>query len=661
MEENRNPNPESVPEIIPEVIPEVKPEPICVPKPEPALIARGREFAFGGGVLLLSILMCNFVFYGGFHLAFGIMAAAAIAISWAYLHTSGHRFGGYEKALLILSIVICLGFGRSDDGGLKFVMLLFLFVTVNLALCIGAKQNRRSPDGAMSLLDAPRAFYRMGIGNTGRAAAGLTAGFRQGGTTTRRISAVGTGLLISVPILGIMISLLMNADAAFEGLMDLLPDFELEEYLISAMWGIILAVILYSRGVSLAKSGKPMEARREGKGMNALTVNTVLIMVCLLYVVYLLSQLAYFSGGLSGILPEEYTLAEYARRGFFEMAWLCCLNLTILCGTIWLIRQEKLPRLTKIAGTFLGAITVFLVITASAKMFLYIGSYGLTRRRVMTEVIMLWLSLTTVLVTVRLFRPKFGYMKAVVLTAMVLGTLVFWVDVDTVVAGYNVKAYRSGELETVDVSHIGELSAAGIPWLVELAEDEDLEVAQKALDILDRELRYRTDYAIDDFRGWNFNRARAVSLVVDYRALRTEQIRAYLTEKLELPVTFGSLVVDRGNTFAPGGERNFLRLDFTPEEAERFAQQLEAAGWEKLPFPARLNILLAGKESVFLNLNSYFSIPSQREGRWLFIDQHPDAETVTELDDREGCRYILAWYDAEARRLYYFDTDTLGK
>ena len=505
MEENLNPMPEPVPEIKPEIVPEVKPEPISAPKPEPALIARGRDLLYGGGVLLLSILMCNFVFYGGFHLAFGIAAAAMIGISWAYLRKSGHRFGGYEKALLILSLVICLGFGRSDDLGLKLLMLLFLFVAVNLALCIGAGQNRRSPDGAMSLLDAPRAFYRLGFGNLGQSAAGLSSGIRQGGQTTRRIGAVGTGLLISVPILGIMIGLLMNADAAFEGLMDLLPEFELEEYLHSALWGILLAVVLYTRGVSLAKAARPAAARREGKGANALTVNTVLIMVCLVYVVYLLSQLAYFSGGLSGILPEEYTLAEYARRGFFEMAWLCCINLSILCGTIWLIRQEKLPRLTKIAGTFLGAITIFLVLTASAKMFLYIGSYGLTRQRVLTQVIMLWLALTTVLVTLRLYKPDFGYMKAVVLTAMVLGTLVFWVDVNTVVASYNVRSYQSGKLETVDVGYLNTLGPASTPWLIELAEDENPEIAQNARDIL--KIRgTRQSYMEDvDFRGWNYS------------------------------------------------------------------------------------------------------------------------------------------------------------
>ena len=493
MEENMTPIPESA--------------------PEPLLMARGRELIFGSVTLLLCILMCNFVLYGGFHLAFGLIALASIAACRLYLSKAGHRFGRYENTLLILSGIICLGFGRSDDGFVKFVMLLFLFMAVNLALCIGAGQNRRSPDGAMSLLDAPRAFYQLGFGRLGQSFSGLSAGIRRGGTATRRIGAVGAGLLISAPILVVMISLLMHADAAFEGLMDLLPDFRLEEYLLSAFWGVGLACILYTRGVALARDIRPDTVQSHRKGANPLTVNTVLIMVCLLYVVYLFSQLAYLSGGLSGILPEEYTLAEYARRGFFEMAWLCCINLGLLCLVIWLIRGENLPRLTVIAGTFLGIVTIFLVITASAKMIMYIGSYGLTRRRVLTEVIMLWLALTTVLVSVRLFQPKFGYMKAVVLTAMILGALVLWVDVDTVVAGYNVRSYRSGRLETVDVNHIDQLNNAGIPWLIELSGDENPEIAREAQDLLERRMEHSEYYFydIEDFRGWNYVRARADS------------------------------------------------------------------------------------------------------------------------------------------------------
>ncbi len=493
-------------------IPEISPEP-----PKPDYTARGREFCFGGAILAISILMCNFVFYGGFNIGFAIAAAAAVLASWMYLKRAGHGFGWYERTLLILSLIIAAGFGRSADSFVKFVMLLFLFVAVNLALCLAAGKNLRSPDGALSILDAFRTFYKLGLGNTGHAGKGIAEGVRQGGAATRRLGAVGTGLLISVPILSVMILLLINADAAFEGLVDLLPEIRLEEYFASAFWGVLLGWILYSRAVTLHRGSKTMKERKEHKGVNALTVNTVLMMVCLVYAVYLLSQLAYLSGGLSGILPEGYTLAEYARRGFFEMAWLCVINLGLLCAVMWLIRCDgKLPPATRIAGAFLGAITIFLVVTASAKMLLYIGSYGLTRLRVLTEVIMLWLAVTTVLITIRLFRREMPYMKAVVLTAMVLGALVFWMDVDTVVAKYNVESYRSGRLETVDVVHLHYLGPGAVPYLHELTGDDNPEIAAQAEQFLER----YADYLYippQDWRGWNLAWEDAREILDRYR------------------------------------------------------------------------------------------------------------------------------------------------
>ena len=498
MEENRNPIPEEPPKV--------------------PFVARGAEFLFGGVILLLAILLCNFVLYGGFHLAFGLVGAAAIGCSWLYLHKAGVRLGRYEKTLLILSLVICLGFGRSHDGFVKFVMLLFLFVAVNLAFCIGAGQNRRSPDTATSLLDAPRTFFKLGMGSMGKTAGGLAEGVRSGGEPVRRIGAVGTGLLISAPVLMLMVTLLMNADAAFEGLMDLLPEFELREYLYSAIWGFFLGWILYSRGVSLARADRPVPAFRSSKGMNPMTVNTVLIMVCLVYVVYLLSQLAYFAGGLSGILPEGYTLSEYARRGFFEMAVICTINLFVISLAVGLTRKEEVsPLSTRLLCLFIGIITLFLTVASSAKMVMYIGSYGLTRLRVLTQVIILFMALATIFVCIWLFARKMPYMKAIVLTALLLGSIVVWADVDTVVACYNVRAYQAGILETVDMDHLADLSDGAIPYIAELTQDADEIVARRAKAILSTREHRNTELESDDFRAWNIADAIADPYTAPYK------------------------------------------------------------------------------------------------------------------------------------------------
>jgi hypothetical protein len=164
-------------------------------------------------------------------------------------------------------------------------------------------------------------------------------------------------------------------------------------------------------------------------------------------------------------------MAEYARRGFFEMAALCAINLTIIALAVGLVEKgEKTPLFTRLLCLFIGIVTVFFVITASAKMGMYIGSYGLTRLRVLTEVIMVFLGLATVSVSIWLFVPKMPYMKVILIIALVMGAAVLWADVDTLVAAYNVSAYQAGMLKSVDVAYLTTLSSGAVPYIAELAQ-----------------------------------------------------------------------------------------------------------------------------------------------------------------------------------------------
>ena len=88
--------------------------------------------------------------------------------------------------------------------------------------------------------------------------------------------------------------------------------------------------------------------------------------------------------------------------------------------------------------------------------------------------------ITTIFVCLWLFVPKFQYMKAVLLTALTICAATAWVDVDTVVAHYNVRAWQSGVLQTVDVNYLGDLSAGAVPYLQELSQCSDPAVATQA-------------------------------------------------------------------------------------------------------------------------------------------------------------------------------------
>ena len=458
-----------------------------------------KKLLLAAVVLILSLLLVNSFLYAGVNLGFTVWYSLLLWVCVFYLLRSNRKLTGYSGALLLLSQVLILGFARSDDMPVKAVIVGFVIVGVNLSFSIMAGHSRENTGSIRSLLDAAKVFFTQGF-RMPESFRGIAAAFQAGGKTIKNTLSVLGGLCIAVPVLVVLILLLSQADAAFQGILNLLPAFDGNQLLITLVFGFGAACYFYTRAVALRHNApQAPQTVAEPLQMRPITVNTVLICVCVVYAAYLVSQLAYFLGGFSGILPEGFTMAQYARRGFFEMAWLCVLNLGLMVGAISLVKKDN-SRLTRGLCLFIGLMTLLLVTTASAKMLLYIDSFGLTRLRVLTEVIIVFLGLTTLFVSIWLLAPKLPYMRCILLTALLLGGVVIWADVDTVVARYNVTAYQEGKLETVDIAYLSRLSAGARPYLVKLAEDPDPAVAKTArYHLAQSEQEYYRD-----LRGWNW-------------------------------------------------------------------------------------------------------------------------------------------------------------
>ena len=484
--------------------------------------AGNRELIFGLFALIIGLFTGNMVVCGGFRLGYAIGAVLAVGLSWGYLHRCGCKGDGYTKTLLVLSVVIAAGFGWSSDRLVKGCLFLFLVAGVNLAFCLMAGKNRFAPGSARSLFDAVWTLFTCGIGHIDESFRGVVEAFRSGGELTRRSGGVLAGLAIAVPALVVVIPLLISSDAAFAGLIDLLPDFDLVELVWTVLVGGVLGLICYSRPLALRWADRGEQTRQEGKGLAVITMNTALGAVCAVYLAYLFSQLAYFVGGFSGILPEGFTRAEYARRGFFEMTCLAGINLGLMTFGVGKVRREaRAPGSTRGLCLFLGLVTEFLAASSVAKMVMYIGSYGLTRLRVLTMVIMVFLSITTALVAIWLYLPKLQYMKAVMVVALAMGAAVLWLDVDTQVAKYNVEHYTSGDLAAVDVDYLSRLGSGAVPYVERLTECEDSAVCAQARICL-REW-YLPE--AEDFRGMTWMDQKALEILESWKVPENSSYR----------------------------------------------------------------------------------------------------------------------------------------
>ena len=491
------------------------------PEPERrSLTASNRELIFGLFAVLLGLFTANMVIFGGFRLGFAMGSVLLTALSWGYLHRCGHKAGGYTAALLVLSLIIAAGFGWSADSFVKCWLFLFLVAGVNLAFCLMAGRNRFTPGSARSLFDAART-WSLGLGRMGMAGRGVKVAFRSGGALTQRSGAVLAGLGIAVPALALVLPLLISSDAAFEGLVDLLPDFDLFEIVATAVAGGLLALFTYARALALSQDDLPAPSGREPKRLQVLTMNTALGAVCAVYLAYLFSQLAYFVGGFSGILPEGFTRAEYARRGFFEMTCLAGINLALMTFGVGKVRREtRAPGSTRALCLFLGLVTEFLAASSAAKMVMYIGSFGLTRLRVLTMVIMVFLGITTALICVWLYVPKLQYMKSVMLLALAIGAAVLWVDVDTQVAKYNVDHYLSGDLDIVDTYYLSTLGPGAVAHMERLTDCDDPIVRTMSTAYLRTWELYRPD----DFRSMTCIEEKALDILEAWRPKEAAEV-----------------------------------------------------------------------------------------------------------------------------------------
>lgn len=480
--------------------------------PAGVFYTRRKELVFALFLLMFSLFTANSIIEGGLNLGFSLGMLGILVTVLVYQGKILRR-SPYGICLTAGSLGLVTLFGYSVDAGLLLLGMPAFFFLWNLALGHMTGVHRRNPGGIGCVLDGGETLFGRSFRNmTGNL---RSLGYAKGeeGPVKRRIGGVLVGLAISIPLLAVLLPLLMASDAAFEGLMDRTIFSDMGTLFGTVLLALVLALPSYSQSITLARTPEQKQEDRayEGK-VPSMTLNTVLFIAGFFYILYLLSQLAYFFSAFSGILPKGFTTAQYARRGFFEMCGICALNLGLVALTAGLVKRKegKVPTVTKALCLFVCLFCLVLVAASASKMALYVTSFGLTRKRIMTFVLMLVLGISVVGVGIWLLKPRFPYMKMVLLAAMGSMLLLGWGDVDAQVARYNVTAYQKGTLREIDMTTISRLSAGSTPYVALLLEDSDPEVAETAENILQRRLR---DYEITedgtglmprDFRAWNW-------------------------------------------------------------------------------------------------------------------------------------------------------------
>ncbi|MDO4261964.1 MAG: DUF4173 domain-containing protein [Eubacteriales bacterium] len=350
--------------------------------------------------------------------------------------------------LVMLSVGIPLGF----YSAMPLLQTLILMGTA--AYWTLAAAGRLLDGGKTSrwvFFDCWNALGAVPFLNFGCQAGALFAGAKEKDGHRGSAGAVLLGIVIALPVLCVLLPLLSSADMGFERLIGGLAEW-IQRHLLAIFFRILFAVPvsfylfgLVFGGIHGRNTGRmdPEKLREAGSRIRIVpdaAVCTALTVICLVYVLFIGLQGNYLFSAMAGRLPAEFTYAEYARRGFFELCQAGVWNMFLLTAAgLFSQTDSRTHGGLRIVNVLLSALTLLLILAAAGKMAMYMSAYGLTCNRILPMVFMIWMAVVFVCQILRQWKT-FPMVRICVLTGAVLFALLCVLPIEALADLYNLRA-----------------------------------------------------------------------------------------------------------------------------------------------------------------------------------------------------------------------------
>lgn len=495
--QNLYPPETSFPNQLPPPPPPAMPLPQTAPKPEIQYSRTERISSFL--CMLLGFLFIRFVCYHTTGLFTTIFYWLLITLEVIFVKKSENEISKGSKCMIAILYIFSCVFTITANTLLKNLTTIFLILVSSLFL-LGVSSSLNTV-----LKFLPHAFPLAGIAmpfaEFNKCFGAVNSSGKSKGLWKNAGYILG-GLLIALPLTSLVAALLCQADENMSALLGQFLKIPPENMLVlvfHALVGVPVGCLIFSSLYSATHWSIVMDADTCEQKVTSMRfipnmiLYTAVTPVCILYILYVISQINYFMGGFMGVLAEGYTYAEYARKGFFELCFVCCINLAVIAGIGFFARKtgSEKPLMLKIYSIYLCLCSLFLAGTAIAKMFLYIQYYGMTRLRIYTTWFMFLLVIGFVVIIIKQFRYTLNIGKTAFIAFTVMFGLLCFSRPDAWMTRYNANQYLNGKLERFDKSMTYGLSIDAWSALSSYSSDE--------LEQLDMNMQSKKDLLEFDF------------------------------------------------------------------------------------------------------------------------------------------------------------------
>lgn len=328
-----------------------------------------------------------------------------------------------------------------------------------------------------------------------------------------KVFPVILGVACAIPAVIFVGCLLMSSDAVFgdmgEELLASLFGYNWFGNIFGiGFWFVSAFLCFYAMLYYFAKKQNTEYAAVEIKQHEPLIAIGFLAPFLIIYAIFSWIQIgALFLGNMS--LPENYTYAEYAREGFWQLLFVCMINFGIVMICYSFFRESKV---LKVLQTLMVGCTYIMILSAAFRMGMYVEAYGLTRKRVLVFWALAVLAALFIGVTIAIWRCHFSLFRFGTVVVIGMYLCLSLSHMDYWIAHYNLFAHP----DSVEM----ELERGMKTVLEYLEEDVSLDAAPMIFKYYDQEKEWKDDrqmkYEKEDYEerikeecadmGWrNFN------------------------------------------------------------------------------------------------------------------------------------------------------------
>ena len=407
-----------------------------------------KVFAFAAAGL--AFMFVHFVLWntsGFFTTLFYLLLFLAVS---AFLHKTGHTFRASHKVWLAVMLIFSGTFSVTANELIKGLDVVFLIL--GSAYLVYSVTTGKEMFGRFAPFEFVKCTLENPLSHFGKEYSAVNSSVKSSKTGTN-FKAIFLGLTFAVPLTVVVAVLLMSADKGVENMLSSFARMVNIDNAFSLICQLAVALpvsgyifgMLYSHThpekTSALNEDVCEQKIRKMRLVTNIAVYSAVTPICLLYVLFFISQATYFLSAFNNTLPKNYSYAEYARRGFFELFAIMLINAGVIFFINFFSKKtgEEKPVTLKIYSVVISVFTLLISATAISKMVMYIGNYGLTQLRVYTTWFMILTALIFVFIIIRQFNRSFPIVRAAAVTFTLMFAVLCFSRPDAVIARYNME------------------------------------------------------------------------------------------------------------------------------------------------------------------------------------------------------------------------------